>query len=405
MKILIKRVDNLGDVVIIIPIIIALKKKFPGVQITAMVRPQHRDVLSGYADNFIRPKKDLKNISGYNKIIEVDYTIPANYIPGNIKRTKNIRIGVKSFKRKRHVSRQLFDHLKLHGIDENFSAPVIIVEDKEKIKSEKWLKNNSVKPNDFIVTIDPGSNFSKKCWPVGYYVALCSWLINSFNAKIILPGSKEDELLQLIKTRINSDNIILLTGKKLKFVTAVINNADLHIGNDSGLGHVAAAVNTPTVTIFGPTSPVLWKPYGNKSITVFNPRVACKGGYEHAATCSIQKCLISIKPNDVADAVLASINRFIRPRSPEKFDRISLSPHLKIRRQKENILLKNNLTGHRCLIKSGWENINPILDYISTHKSFESTNRKFKDSKPLLNLFFVHRFIVPNGIAENGMYL
>jgi hypothetical protein len=318
---------------------------------------------------------------------------------------KIISLGVKSFKRKRHVSRQLFDHLKLHGLDCKYSAPSIQIKETEKLKVKKWFELNSLSNKNFIVTLDPGSNFAKKCWPVGYYIALCSWLINSFDARIILLGAKEDEKLKLIKDRIGSENIILLTQKKLKFVTAVIANADLHISNDSGLGHVAAAVKTPTITIFGPTSPVLWKPYSRESITVFNPNVACKGGYEHAATCSMQKCLISIKPNDVADAVLASINRFIRNKSPEKFDKINLSPHLQVRKRKENIYIKNKITGHRCMIKNGWENINPVLDFISETKSFKKTQRNFKEIKPLLNLFYVHRFIVPHQVAEKGLYL
>ncbi len=61
--------------------------------------------------------------------------------------------------------------------------------------------------------MDPGSNFTKKCWPIGYYVALSSWLVKSFDAKIVLTGAKEDERLKLIKTKINSENIVLLTGK------------------------------------------------------------------------------------------------------------------------------------------------------------------------------------------------
>jgi heptosyltransferase III len=405
MKILIKRVDNLGDVVIIIPLITALKEKFPEAKITAMVKPQHRDVLAGHVDDFIKPMKSLKSITGYDKIINIDYKIPEDYIPGDIQKVQNISIGVKNFKRKRHVSRQLFDHLKLHGIKTNFSSPFINVDGIEYSKAEKWLLQNAVSKNDFIVTLDPGSNFSKKRWPVGYYVALCAWLVNSFNARIILPGTKVDDRLKLIKEKVNSDNIVLLTGKKLRFVTAVVSHADLHIGNDSGLGHVAAAVNIPTITVFGPTSPVLWKPYSSKSITVFNPGVECEGGYEHAANCAVQKCLISIKPNDVADAVLASINRFIRIKSPEKFDYISLSPHLKIRKQKENIFIKNYITGHRCLIKKGWENVNPVLDSISIHHSFKQAEGQFKEIKPLLDFFFIHRFIVPPGIAESGMYL
>ncbi|MGI8892396.1 MAG: glycosyltransferase family 9 protein, partial [Bacteroidia bacterium] len=200
MKILLRRVDNLGDVVIIIPIIAALKQKFPGAYITAMVKPQHRDVLSGYADSFIKPVKSLKSIVGYDKIIDIDYKIPEGYIPKDLKKAKEISLGVKSFRRKRHISRQLYDHLKLHGIKTNFTSPLIHVDPKVNTKAKEWLIDKYINQNDFIITMDPGSNFTKKCWPIGYYVALSSWLVKSFDAKIVLTGATEDASLKFITT-------------------------------------------------------------------------------------------------------------------------------------------------------------------------------------------------------------
>ena len=119
-----------------------------------------------------------------------------------------------------------------------------------------------------IAAIHPGSGGEKKNWPVERFAALARWLVDELDMQLLVVRGEADEravtsLLKLLEGR----PVAIAHGLKLPELAAVLERCALFAGNDSGITHLAAAVGTPTVAMFGPASPPGWQPTG-KSVAV-----------------------------------------------------------------------------------------------------------------------------------------
>jgi heptosyltransferase-2 len=113
-----------------------------------------------------------------------------------------------------------------------------------------------------IVTLSPGAVGAGKAWPPGHYAALARALAGDGVAVWVLGGPNEGPIAREIAAagpQMN-DYVRDLTGNDLRNAILALAAADVSVSNDSGLMHVSAAIGTPTVAIFGPTSPWHWKP-------------------------------------------------------------------------------------------------------------------------------------------------
>jgi heptosyltransferase-2 len=110
-----------------------------------------------------------------------------------------------------------------------------------------------------IVALCPGAVGLGKAWPPGHYADLALRLTSTGAAIRVLGGPNETQIARDIVAAAGP-NARDLTGSDLRDAVLALAAADIAVSNDSGLMHVAAALGTPTVAIFGPTSPWHWKP-------------------------------------------------------------------------------------------------------------------------------------------------
>jgi heptosyltransferase-2 len=110
-----------------------------------------------------------------------------------------------------------------------------------------------------IVTLSPGAVGEGKAWPSGHYAQLAQALVKDGVSIWVLGGPNETALAAQIAAA-GGARVRDLTGNDLRNAILAMAAADLSVTNDSGLMHVSAAIGTPTVAIFGPTSPWHWKP-------------------------------------------------------------------------------------------------------------------------------------------------
>jgi heptosyltransferase-2 len=109
------------------------------------------------------------------------------------------------------------------------------------------------------VALSPGAVGAGKAWPVDHYAELAKALVMDGMSIWILGGPSETSLARKIVAAAG-DRVRDLTGSNLRNAILALAAADISVTNDSGLMHVAAAIGTPTVAIFGPTSPWHWQP-------------------------------------------------------------------------------------------------------------------------------------------------
>jgi heptosyltransferase-2 len=115
-----------------------------------------------------------------------------------------------------------------------------------------------------IVALCPGAVGPGKAWPPGHYADLALRLTRTGAAIWVLGGPNETQIAREIVATAGP-NARDLTGADLRDAILALAAADIAVSNDSGLMHVAAALGTSTVAVFGPTSPWHWKPLNSVS--------------------------------------------------------------------------------------------------------------------------------------------
>jgi heptosyltransferase-2 len=110
-----------------------------------------------------------------------------------------------------------------------------------------------------VVTLSPGAVGEGKAWPPARYAALARALAGDGATVWVLGGPNETAIAREIVEAAGA-SVRNLTGNDLRDAILAMAAADAAVTNDSGLMHVSAAIGTPTVAIFGPTSPWHWKP-------------------------------------------------------------------------------------------------------------------------------------------------
>jgi len=127
-----------------------------------------------------------------------------------------------------------------------------------------------------ILALGPAANWPPKQWPIGKFAELAKKLIASDgrlpNARVLVVAAPhEREQLKPLFDALPTHQLIDAIGHDLLTVAACIKRCRLFIGNDSGLMHIAAAVGTPTLGLFGPGYEKIFGPWGSHSTFVRTP--------------------------------------------------------------------------------------------------------------------------------------
>lgn len=188
--------------------------------------------------------------------------------------------------------------------------PILFSSKKDKSKITHLLGNLSA-PH---IVLSPAANWRGKQWRAQNFAKLITDLKSDStlkDAKFILLGApNEMEIInEVIDNLSSTKNIFNLAGElTLTEITACLEDADLFIGNDSGLMHMAAAVKCPTIGLFGPSHPEIYGPWGEntdivKTKLAYHEIVGIKG-YDHKTTDTLMDSI------DYAEALKTTLKLF-----------------------------------------------------------------------------------------------
>lgn len=121
-------------------------------------------------------------------------------------------------------------------------------------KAEAFYNINKIEPRDMVAVFHIGGTWGPRIWPLENFSTLAKKLVEEYKSKIILIGDKRDknridEFLKIIPEAFRAD------GMRVMQSAALLERADLFLGNDSGPMHLARSVGTPIVALFGPETP------------------------------------------------------------------------------------------------------------------------------------------------------
>jgi lipopolysaccharide heptosyltransferase II len=154
-----------------------------------------------------------------------------------------------------------------------------------------------------IVAINFSGGWPAKRWPLHRFAQLTEAIAERYPVRFIAvwgPGEKEGAERLAAASRAS---ITPTPATSLKELAALLHKTSIMVTNDSGPMHIAAAVGTPCVAIFGPTNPRLQGPYGDRHVVVRNETLACLGCNRLA--CSHTSCMEKLPVSDVLAAFTA----------------------------------------------------------------------------------------------------
>jgi heptosyltransferase-2 len=166
----------------------------------------------------------------------------------------------------------------------NESFIKIHVPDENRQRAADFLLSAGAKPDNLRVAIGAGASYgSAKCWPPDRFAELANRLQSQANADVILFGTSAEAAVSSAIAAGMRRAPIDLTGKSaINDLPALLSQCHLFIGNDSGAMHVAAAVGLPVVAVFGPTDP-----FGTAPVT---PHCSIVQEKPYCSPCFLRRC-------------------------------------------------------------------------------------------------------------------
>lgn len=120
-------------------------------------------------------------------------------------------------------------------------------------------------PGNRRLALGPGANWAPKIWPAPAFAALVNAVKDHFDSVVLIGGPNDRERSQSVAANLPLPYVDLCGATDLLQAAALLQQVSIFIGNDSGLGHLAAAVGIPTFTVFGPGQPRRYHPWGKYS--------------------------------------------------------------------------------------------------------------------------------------------
>jgi lipopolysaccharide heptosyltransferase II len=191
------------------------------------------------------------------------------------------------------------------------ASTFIHLEDDDRAFARWFLRNGSSGEARVTIGFQPGTSPSMrwKQWPIERYREVIESVINNHpNSHIVLFGSPiEEQMIQDLAQGLKGKISVAAGKTSVKQVAALIEKCDLLVCNDSGLMHVAVAVGTPVVAIYGPTDIRRTRPLGGRNL-VIRHELACSPcfkleGDDQVHACPHHDCLMTITSNEVLNAI------------------------------------------------------------------------------------------------------
>lgn len=304
-NILIIKPSSLGDIVMALPALSALRRNFPDARISWLVRPEFASLLEGHPhlnDIILFDRKFFGKAwysrhalgailrlimklhrSRFDLVVDLQGLFRTACL-GWLSGCKN-RFGManaREFAPVFYTHKTEQDKDNPHVVDyylriiRDTGASDIRVEwvfgqDANMVDSvESLLADHGVKGDNYAVLI-PGSAHSGKCWPAERFARLADRISSQFGLSIVVIGAESEKAIakQLeAATDVAIANLAGLTS--LRELIYLLKAAKLVVSNDTGPGHIAAALGMPLVLIFGWSNPVRLFPYGRKECVAAN---------------------------------------------------------------------------------------------------------------------------------------
>ncbi|MCB1180907.1 MAG: lipopolysaccharide heptosyltransferase II [Chlamydiia bacterium] len=326
-NILVRMPNWLGDLVMATPVLSDLRQLYPHAKITAMCQGSVGQLLVGnpFVDkifSFSRPKgffrkKERKLLietirqGHYDLGILLTNSFSSSwwFFCGRVKQrvgyvtdgrrfllTSSVRL-----EKKRIEEHLVISYKRIIGTQNSETTPKLFLTKQDQKEATAYLERLRIQKNTTLIGLNPGAAYGpSKCWPKENYRALAAKLVKHPSYTVLVFGDEVYLAREICRGLPN--HVINLAGKTtLRQLMSLIAKLDLFVTNDSGPMHMAAALETPLIALFGSTNRHVTGPY--QQGIVIDKEVECAPCY--LRRCPIDfKCMKQIKVDEVYEAII-----------------------------------------------------------------------------------------------------
>lgn len=304
MNILIVKMSAIGDVIHTLPALHAIRKHYPDARITWLVEEAASGLVEGHqaldrvlvskrkrwvrgilgssclesireVHHFIKELRDTR----YDLVLDFQGLLKSGVLVGLSRGKRKIGFD-KGMEHQEHSylflnervppvdmdnhallrGMMLLDVLGIQSKEIVFNLPV---QDQHRDMVDDLLVRHGLREFKPLVAIHPGAKWETKLWSNQKFSSLADRLIEQYDAKVVFTGSQADRrTIQDIMSGMKGEAANLAGETSLKTLAALYEKTDFLVSTDTGPMHVAAAVGTPVVALFGPTAPWRTGPFG-----------------------------------------------------------------------------------------------------------------------------------------------
>ena len=333
-RVLVTRLNYLGDVVLSLPMVDALRATHPGIEVDYLTREPAASLLRGderfgrviaWEDGAGASLRTVFSLRArrYRAVIDL-YSNPRSAwlswwsgagirIGGNRRGRRLLYTHRIESRPGLPVSEVFLRYAEPLGVTGPASKPTLRFTDAERMAAETILARSGVGSHGPPrIGVHPGGKWSVKRWPASHFADLVSRIEGHGARAVLLTGPDEPEATAAVVSRLGR-RVAVLEPLGMRSVAAVISRLDAMVACDGGIMHTSVAVGTPTVGIFGSSQSSVWFPYEK-----FGPyraaqiEVECRPCHRHVCPLGHTHCLNELSPASVAEQVRAVLSERMR---------------------------------------------------------------------------------------------
>jgi predicted lipopolysaccharide heptosyltransferase III len=334
-RILVIKLRYLGDVLLSTPVVASLRAAFPGAFLSMLVNPGTEAMITDnpHLDEVLvlqRSASPLRQLHfglalrrhRFDLVIDLtdaDRAAILSRITG-----APIRVGFNREGRWRGrlythvvpVQRQPIPMIRQHlmaldtlGMPIVQSRPLLWVRPDDETAAEAALGEIEIGPGERFVAVHPGARWWFKSWPSERFAGLIDYVQGKLGVKVALLGGDQDRgIAEAILGQLGTDGRSLVGRLGLLGLAALLRRATLFVGNDNGPMHIAAAMGTPVIGLFGPSDPRVWGPVGEGHAVIYKG-VDCQGCFPGGCERGEANCMRLIEIHEVIPLVEEQLAR------------------------------------------------------------------------------------------------
>lgn len=323
-KILVVQIRAIGDVLLTVPALTALRRAFPEAELNLLTDPVVGQLLEGLdcLDGLIPFPANFglrKKISLFRQIRESEYDLVIDYqgTPGTAQIVwfsgALLRLGWKMQRRqwaynlysqanrqRDYVARQKCNALKELGINAPLSPLRVHLKAEWVAAARQYLDSLNLKPTALKINLTPLGKRQARTYPAEKMAALTRLLVNEWGAEVFYNFMPNERSYAEEVARQAGVKVHLLPEWPLTTFAAYLSLVDLHISYDNGPKHLAIALNTPTVALFATDPPELWHPPSSENHKAVVSTVPCR--FCGLRECQLMVCVKQIEPRQIMAA-------------------------------------------------------------------------------------------------------